>query len=574
MITKAFPRNYLILPIVSRTSNLPTAMILFLLLTLSPSAGAQTPQTQNIKVSAVEAAQEDTLSTLRKFAKLRSKREAQIKEIERQLRSSPSDSDKKELQSDLAELVNELDKLENNFIEIAAGISFSAVSDKQEQGFDLQAEMLSLMEPVVREMKHMTSEVRKKSDIREEITFYRSRIPKAKTAIENVSALMEHTKDKQLKKYLSEILGDWKRHLANMEGQLQALVLQLSRIESAETSFSEASQTYLKSFFQKRGLYLTQALLVVAVILLMSRLSHKLIMRVVPGYRREHRSFRIRLMDLIHRIITVILTIAGPMVVFYVAEDWVLFSLGVLLLLGAAWTLRTAIPRYWQQIRIYLNIGSVREGERILLEGLPWRVKKIDIFTLLENPDAGISQRIAIENLVDLKSRPLRNDEPWFPCRKEDWVLLSDGVRGKVVGISQELVELVERGGAHKTYLTQDFLGNSPRNLSVDFRLKETIGVSYDLQSISTTSMLVVMKEHLLKQIEAEGYLSDLVQLNVEFQSANTSSLDLVVIADFKGVQAPLYNRLRRAIQRWCVDACTENNWEIPFTQLTLHNRN
>lgn len=115
--------------------------------------------------------------------------------------------------------------------------------------------------------------------------------------------------------------------------------------------------------------------MVVAVILLLSRFSHKLIMRLVPGYRVEHRSFRIRLLDLVHRMITVALTIAGPMVVFYVAEDWVLFSLGVLLLLGAAWTLRTAIPRYWQQIRIYLNIGSVREGERILYEGLPWRVK-------------------------------------------------------------------------------------------------------------------------------------------------------------------------------------------------------
>jgi len=32
-----------------------------------------------------------------------------------------------------------------------------------------------------------------------------------------------------------------------------------------------------------------------------------------------------------------------------------------------------------------------------------------------------------------------------------------------------------------------------------------------------------------------------------------------------------LYNRLRRAIQRWCVDACTEDGWEIPFPQMTLH---
>ena len=515
----------------------------------------------------------DTLTTLKKFTKLRSTLQAQIKEIEGQLHSSTSDSEKKEMQKELTVLHEEMDRLEENFVEIAAGIGFFAISAKQEKGFDLTAEMLSLMEPVIREMKHMTSEVRKKSDIREEITFYKTRIPKAKDAVANVSALISNAEDKALKKYLNDILDDWKRHLANMEGQLQALELQLSRIENAETSFTDASQSYLKSFFQKRGLYLTQALLVVFVILVLSRLSHTLMKRLVPGYRMEHRRFNIRLLDLMHRMITITLTIIGPMVVFYVAEDWVLFSLGILLLLGAAWTLRTAIPRYWQQIRIYLNIGSVREGERIFLEGLPWRVKKIDIFTQLDNPDAGISQRIAIENLVDLKSRPTQGGEPWFPCRKDDWVLLSDGVRGKVVGISHELVELVERGGARKTYLTQDFLGQSPRNLSVNFRLKETIGVSYNLQSISTTSMLQILKAHLLKNIEAEGYGPDLLQLNVEFQSANTSSLDLVVLADFKGVQAPLYNRLRRAIQRWCVDACTENNWEIPFTQLTLHNR-
>jgi hypothetical protein len=43
------------------------------------------------------------------------------------------------------------------------------------------------------------------------------------------------------------------------------------------------------------------------------------------------------------------------------------------------------------------------------------------------------------------------------------------------------------------------------------------------------------------------------------------------VIADFDGALGDLYNRLRRAIQRWCVEACTEYHWEIPFTQLTLH---
>ncbi|MGB1011645.1 MAG: hypothetical protein ACPGVP_18175 [Thiolinea sp.] len=80
------------------------------------------------------------------------------------------------------------------------------------------------------------------------------------------------------------------------------------------------------------------------------------------------------------------------------------------------------------------------------------------------------------------------------------------------------------------------------------------------------------LHQTLIKRLEEEGYSKDLLNLRVEFEYANASSLDLAVIADFKGGVADLYNRLRRAIQRWCVDACTENDWEIPFTQITLHN--
>ena len=55
----------------------------------------------------------------------------------------------------------------------------------------------------------------------------------------------------------------------------------------------------------------------------------------------------------------------------------------------------------------------------------------------------------------------------------------------------------------------------------------------------------------------------------LSFIPSNTSSLDLMVLADFKGVQAPSTIACR-AIPAMILDACTENNWEIPFTQLTL----
>lgn len=239
-------------------------------------------------------------------------------------------------------------------------------------------------------------------------------------------------------------------------------------------------------------------------------------------------------------------------------------------MLAIGWTLRTAIPRYWDQIKLFLNIGSVREGERIFYGGLPWEVRQINVFTQLYNPVAKMTQRVPIDELVDMSSRPLLPDEPWFPCKKDDWVLLADGVRGKVIGISHEFVELVERGGAHKTYTTQDFLANSPLNLSVSFRLKETITIDYQYQKESTSTIPDILEQYIQKRIQEEGYADDLMSLRVEFQAAGASSLDIVVITDFKGKQAPLYNRLRRSIQRWGVDACSENNWLVPFPQLNI----
>ena len=182
-----------------------------------------------------------------------------------------------------------------------------------------------------------------------------------------------------------------------------------------------------------------------------------------------------------------------------------------------------------------------------------------------------MTQRVPIDALVDLKSRPASPDEPWFPCVKDDWVILSDGVRGKVIGISPELVKLVERGGTQLTYQTSDFLSKSPRNLGTNFRIKEFIGISYKLQSESTTKIPQTLHDYILERVEQEGYGEQLLSLRVEFARANTSSLDLAVIADFKGELGDLYNRLRRAIQRWCADACSEYGWVLPFPQMTLH---
>jgi len=532
----------------------------------------QTDPAAAVVVSTAEtAAMAETLETLASFAKLRDELRQDINALNKQIDSAQSEAEKTKLKQELAKLESDLHTTARNLENIAAGVDISRLRAEKQEEFNFQKEIFALLKPALDEMKEMTSHVRQKSDLREKIAYYEERLPVIEQALSNISRLQEQSKDKSLQKSLKGTTGIWRKQQAFMQSELQAARLELDKLEAAETSITEASQSYIKSFFQKRGLYLTEALLLVLAILLLSRLSYTAMERYIAGFRKKHRSFRVRLIELLHRMVTVIMVILGPMIVFYLVEDWVLFSLGILLLLGIALTLRQTLPRYWHQVQLFLNIGSVREGERILMEGLPWLVERINIYCTFSNPLADISQRLPIADLVGLKSRPAKPDEPWFPCRKGDWVLLSDGARGAVIRISHELVQLVERGGALITYQTGDFLARSPHNLSTNFRLKETLGISYSLQSESTTSIPETLHQYIQQRAELEGYGEQLLNLRVEFAQAGNSSLDLVVIADFKGELADLYNRLRRAIQRWCVDACGEYGWEIPFPQMTLH---
>ena len=512
-----------------------------------------------------------TLETLDSLILLQIQLKQDIADLTLKLETAATASDKRDIQAQLDKLEADLLATTRNLKEIAAGADIASLRETVEKKFSLQEELYSLLRPALEEMKDMTSHVRQKSELKEKIADYQEKLPVAERAVANLAGLLEEAGNEALRLYLQGLLADWKKQLTFIQSELQSARFQLNKLEQSEASLAEASQSYLKSFFQKRGLYLTIALLVLVGIMLVSRLVYRVMVRLIPGYRAEHRSFRLRLLDLLHRIITALLLVLGPMVVFYIAEDWVLFSLGILLLLGIALTLRTALPRYWKQMQLFLNVGSVREGERIDLDGLPWLVRRINFYSELENPAAEIRQRVPIDDLVELKSRPFKRDDPWFPCLRGDWVLLSDGMRGKVTGISQELVQLVARGGAHRTYQTADFLSLSPLNLSRNFRLKETIGISYELQRESVSTIPGLLKAHVEKRVADEGYADRLLNLRVEFERANTSSLDLVVIADFDGTLGDLYNRMRRSMQRWCVEACNEDGWEIPFTQLTLH---
>lgn len=529
------------------------------------SAGAQ--DLDDITVPA----QSGSLDMLGSIVNLKHNLQQRISEKKQAIADSTSETEKNNLAVELDRLDKMLASANRDFERIATGVDIGLFGEKKEEQFDWKDEVGSLVKPGINELKRMTQKARQKASLKDELGFYLELKPVARQANENLMDLISRTEDKTIKQNLEKLVPEWRGVENQISSKLEITQMQLAELESEGQSLIETSQASIKNFFKTRGLFLFIALASCIGIILLIRLAYLFLVKYIPGYMSQYRPFHLRALDLLFRVITLFAALFVVILVFYVFEDWVLLSLAIIFLMGLGWAAKHTLPRFWHQSRLMLNIGAVREGERVFYQGVPWLVKRINMFSLLENPDLGQTLRVPIETLMDLTSRPFQGHEPWFPCRKNDWVILSDGTRGGVTSLSHEMVELVMRGGAKKVYQTADFLGLSPLNLSVNFRLKIVFGISYNLQAVATNEVLEILDAYIRKKLTAEDYEKSLLNLRVEFSAAGSSSLDLVVIADFEGKMAPLYNRISRAIQRWCTDVCTENDWEIPFPQLTVH---
>ncbi|NWH05818.1 hypothetical protein [Desulfobacter latus] len=536
----------------------------------APGGAAQDPgKTDEQSVLEAEA-QQNTLEILKSIVKSKATLKQRMDEKKQAMANAGSETEKQYLSEELAELDKQMADAVSDFEMTATGVEIGLFVANKKERFDWKNELLSLAEPGIMELKRLTAKARHKSKLNDELAKYQDLLPVAIKARTRIESLISQSQDPALAAALKNILPEYNGLESQIKNKVDLVQLKLNEIERQEASVIDSTQDSVKKFFKTRGLYLFLAILACIGVVLLIKFLYQNLIRFVPGYKLEYRPFHIRILELMYRGMTLVLTVLAIIAVFYFVEDWVLLSLTIIFILGVIWAAKYTLPMYIDTSKLMLNVGAVREGERMIYQGVPWRVKHINFFSLLENPDLGITLRIPITELTGKTSRRFDTHESWFPCRKNDWVILSDGTRGGVTHLSHETVELVLRGGAKKTYQTPDFLAMTPLNLSVNFRIKETFGIDYGLQKDATTTIPDLLSAFIQKNIEQEGYAEELLNLRVEFAEAGASSLDLVVIADFKGSQAPLYNRLRRSIQRWCVDAASQYNWNIPFPQLTV----
>ncbi len=567
-----------------RLSRLTLACFLTALFLCLPFAHAQekekpksvTPAAESVSESNVVPSdgKQQTAEVLDSLKKLIDKRTASIKKLQEEVKKATSEELKTENETRIAALKKERTTYRQQFEELATGFQQEQFDAQEKHEFTITKEFQELVKPIVGELKHATAKPRELENLRNKVSGLEDRVSTADKAIQNINTILPNTKD-DLKKYLTNKRDEWMASKQAYESQLSASKLQLTKLENDESrSIGSSVSKLFKNFFKSRAWNLLIALAAFIVTLLIARKFFSVVQRISPLHKAESRSIFRRSVDLFYVAFSVLLAMAAALIILYFSGDWALLSLTLILLVGVFWGLRVAAPVFIEQIRLILNLGSVREAERVIYNGIPWEVKRLAVYTELQNKALeGGSIRLPARTLLELHSRPFSDYEHWFPTQRKDWVSLSDDTFGKVVCQTPEYVQLALPGGAKKTYATPAFLDLAPINLSNGFRITSLFGIDYSHQNISTTEVAAIFHEALDEAIKAEFGSESLVKTDVVFSAANASSLDYYLVADFRGEAANKYQFLPKFIQEVCVNVCNAQGWIIPFQQITIGSR-
>ncbi len=484
------------------------------------------------------------------------------------------DTEKQRLEGEVADFNAKLEKLRADFAAIASGVApGDAPGSGGTEKLDLGEEFNDLLLPIIAELKEATRQPREVEQLRSDLRDAEHRFEIVSNGLENVNAMIGKAgKNADLVTSLRKERDRWAALAKEAEGQVKVIRFQLDEVNRRKRSFIDTATEGTKTFFRTRGKNLLLTFLTFGVVFAGLRLLYRYLLRVSPWHRGEKRPFHARLIDIVYNIFSLVGAFVAAILVLYATGDWVLLGLSLILLFGLLLAAKNGLPKYYQQARLILNLGEVREGERIVYEGVPYAVKSLGLFSTLQNKalQGGIV-RIPVGMLVGQISRHPDPDELWFPSHVNDWVRLSDGTTGKVLRQTPEFVQLVLLGGSRKSYLTPDFLALVPENLSGGFRLRTTFGIDYAHQADCTGAIPETLWKEITRELLSTIDREQLHSLKVEFASAGASSLDFDVIADLSGDCASKTDQLGRLLQRACVNSCNTHGWVIPFTQITLH---
>jgi small-conductance mechanosensitive channel len=532
-------------------------------------AQATAGQAQNATTDAKPQSAIENLANIQRSIELK---RATVRELREQLKQQEDPSEKQALEQKIERINKDLTSLQLAFENIAlGGINQSILEDQPEQKIDWQVEIEEVSRPLLSTLKELTAKPRQIDSLRRELDRQEDQLKVINKALESIHSFSKQSLPPVAAEPVNRLLLDWEQRRDDTQRALEITRFKLTSLKTETTAWYTSAKGALADFLRGRGLTLLLAIIASVAVWLIAKGLLWLYWRWLFQARQDIGIARAPLVYYSYRLATAILIVLAILMVFYVRGDVLFLTLALIALAGAALTLRQTLPRYTAELRLLLGVGPVRENERLVLDGIPFIVESLSVYSVLRNPALEGVVRLPLHVINAHASRPAATQEPWFPCQPGDYVLLADGSFGLVLRQTIELVELAIRDSKVQIP-SRDFLAQCVRNLSFEkFGVASTFGIDYQHQAICLDTVPERFREAVVARFEHAGLKDAIEDLLVEFREAGASSLDYQIYLILNGRAAKAYFRAQRMIQQACVETCNREGWVIPFTQITVH---
>lgn len=488
-------------------------------------------------------------------------------------RKSKKNSDPK-LEDEIVRVSHQLETLSKSFEQLAIGnINLDTIST-QAPNLTWQEELTLAIKPLLENLRGLTEGPRKRDNLRQLMSHQKSIVEKSEKALVSIEGLLSGDASKNQQLQLKITQSKWQRIKEDAEREEKLALYQLQSLTGSQNNWFINLKESAIDFVQERGLTIALAILVSIIIWLVLASLSRLLDKTGKSMSRYSSRTTYRVIAYAQRLLTMILIVVGVLTVFFIRGDILLLVISLTLLFAAALGLKSLVPQFLAESRLLLNIGAVREREQIMIDGVPWKVSSINMFSKFSNPEIQGTLRLPLSDLKGLKSRPV-NDEKWFPSSIGDWVLDSANTLYEVIRQTPVIVELQSAQGTNKLVPTSTYFSAEFVNLTKSKRIRITslFGVGYELQSIALDEVPRVFQAAVTEHLKNASLGTEQIDVRVELSKAGASSLDYIVIAQLGSSASKYFYRIERTIQQACVDACNQQGWGIPFPQLTVHHQ-
>jgi len=555
-------------------TSLRDLALLALLIACTPShVHAQTMVGQE-QDAAPDAKLQNGVEKLAKIQQSIELKRSATRDLKERLKQLEDSADRQELEQKIERIKNEIAGLQLSFEQIAlGGVDLSILTDQPEERANWRDEVEKIIRPLLSMLKELTAKPRQIDSLRRDIELRQDQLKVIEQALDSIRLFGKQPLAPVAGETIKQLLTEWEQRREDSQRALEIATFKLTSLRAESVAWQTSVGEAITEFFRGRGLTLLIAILISVAIWVTAKKLLAIYWRLL--YRTPHDIgvTRAPLVLYSYRLATVITIVLAILMVLYIRGDVLLLTLAVIALAGAALSLRQTLPRYAAELRLLFGVGPVREKERLVLDGIPFTVELVGVYSVLRNPALEGVVRLPLRAMNELTSRPA-SQEPWFPCQPGDYLLLANGSFGRVLRQTIEIVEIAVRDTRVQTP-TKDFLTQNVHNLSGDgFGIASTFGIDYQHQAICLDSVPGLLQKAIFARFEQAGLREDIKDILVEFKAAGASSLDYQIYLILDGRAAKAFYKAQRLVQQACVEACNREGWIIPFTQITVHSRN